>query len=61
MKQEVDNLRTKGMRQTTNTQKLLEREKIKFPSCIGMFNDLSCKNSTKENPGEDCLKCPFYK
>lgn len=39
---------------------LRTRNALKFPDCIGKFPDDSCKNSTKDNPGEDCLKCPYY-
>lgn len=39
---------------------LRKRHHTKFPNCVGKFPDDSCKNSTKEKPGEDCLKCPYY-
>lgn len=37
------------------------RETLKFPDCIGRFEDEHCQTSTEVEPSVCCKICPFFK
>jgi len=45
-------------RPLTKKERLLKH--LKFPDCIGRFED-DCEGVTKEKPGSNCKVCPFFK